>query len=177
LNCATPWNAESQILGEPFHRCLECTLFPSLDAWIRYVASHSETVTASGEVLSVVSRGELSVAENGIGLSLRFEWEGFVDLTAVDEQWCLGYRRVFLKIVWNHKTRGVRDSGDLEDVVECEVKHKARPETEACSCKSDNTLGFQSGDDTVNYGTGLRLSMRRNPFLAVEIGLRDVSLS
>jgi hypothetical protein len=97
-----------------------------------------------------------------------------------------------LKIVWNYETRGVRDHRDFQDPIECQIKNIARwtwceigckwfailaSETKPSPRKSDCTILLERSDNTIDNWAGLGRPMGCRPFLAIETGLWNVSVS
>lgn len=126
---------------EELDRGLERAFLSCLGLWIGQITTNSKPVRASFKVLAAVCVGELLPAtKNFIGFGLRFVWEPLVERAGVDEERSFGKFLVFLmredirlhtkinsesiyhKIPRDLEKRRVRDDGNLNEILECEVE-------------------------------------------------------
>lgn len=82
---------------EPSNRGIEGSLLPSLDLGVRKITPDRESMVATLEMLSLVSRSKLAITKNLVSCGLRFRREQIVESAAVDEERCFRLLKVFLE--------------------------------------------------------------------------------
>ncbi len=81
---------------KPLNCGFERSLLSRLNFWITRITPNCKPMSASFEILSLISRNKPSVAKDLVSLGLRFERKLRINSAAVDEERCFSYRSVFL---------------------------------------------------------------------------------
>lgn len=76
----------SQFVRQPFIRSLEGTLLAGFDFGVTQITTHSESMSTTLKIFTLVSRAELATSEDLVSLGLGFQRELLIDGAAVDEE-------------------------------------------------------------------------------------------